>query len=46
MLICNARAGGDSSARAMLATIIFMAQENKKISQIPPSWLNMKATII
>ena len=46
MLICNARAGGDSSARAMLATIIFMAQENKKMSQIPASWLNIKATIV
>lgn len=45
MLICNARAGGDSSARGMLAAIIYMAQPNKKISQIPSSWLNIKATI-
>ncbi|RXJ90441.1 hypothetical protein CRV01_04585 [Arcobacter sp. CECT 8983] len=46
MLICNAKAGGETSARAMLATLIFMAQEDKKISQIPPSWLNIRVTII
>lgn len=45
MLICNAKAGGDSSARAMVATMIFMADENKTISQIPPSWLNINAVI-
>ncbi len=46
MLVCNAKAGGETSARAMLATLIFMAQENKHLSQIPNSWLNIKATII
>ncbi len=46
MLICNAKAGGDSSARAMLASIIFLAQENKKATQIPSNWLNIKATIV
>lgn len=46
MLISNAKAGGETSARAMLATLIFMAQENKHLSQIPNSWLNIKATII
>ncbi len=46
MLVCNAKAGGDSSARGMIATIIFMAQENKNANQIPSAWLNIKATII
>ena len=46
MLICNARAGGDSSARAMIASMIFMAQDNKNISQIPASWLNIKTKIV
>ena len=45
MLIENAKAGGDSSSRAMIASIIFMAQDNKNISQIPTSWLNIKARI-
>lgn len=45
MLINNAKAGGDSSARAMIASIIYMAQKNKNISQFPASWLNIKATI-
>ena len=45
MLICNARAGGDTSARAMIVSIIYIAQENKNISQFPSSWLNIKATI-
>jgi ADP-ribosylglycohydrolase len=43
MLIENAKAGGDSSARAMIASIIFMI--DKPISQIPNSWLNIKAKI-
>jgi ADP-ribosylglycohydrolase len=43
MLICNAKAGGDTSSRAMIATIIFMA--NKPISQIPQNWLAIKAVI-
>lgn len=46
MLICNAKAGGDSSARAMVASMIFMAQKNKNLNEIPTSWLNIKATII
>ena len=46
MLIANAKAGGDTSSRAMIATMIFMAQKDKKLSQIPSSWLNIKATII
>ncbi|XPV67531.1 MAG: ADP-ribosylglycohydrolase family protein [Halarcobacter sp.] len=45
MLINNAKAGGDSSARGMVATMIFMAQEDKTLSQIPSSWLNIKAVI-
>ncbi len=45
MLINNAKAGGDSSARAMIASIIYMAQENKNITQFPSSWLNIKARI-
>jgi len=43
MMICNAKAGGDSSARAMIASAIFMA--NEPISQIPQSWLAIKVTI-
>lgn len=46
MLVNNAKAGGDTSARAMIASLIFMAQKNKTISQIPENWLNIKATII
>ncbi len=45
MLVCNARAGGDSSSRAMVSTMIFMAQPDKSLNQIPSSWLNIKATI-
>ena len=43
MLICNARAGGDSSARGMIAAIIFMA--NQPSSQIPQNWLAIKKVI-
>lgn len=43
MLICNAKAGGDTSSRAMIATIIFMA--DKPISQIPKNWLGIKTKI-
>lgn len=46
MLVCNAKAGGDSSARGMIASIVFMAQPNKTLSSIPTNWLNIKATII
>lgn len=44
LVTCNARAGGDSSARAMIATSILMAQENK--NQIPSNWLNIKVIIV
>ena len=43
MIINNSKAGGDSSARGMIATIIFMA--NKDISVIPKSWLEIKTEI-
>ncbi|MGA1933112.1 ADP-ribosylglycohydrolase family protein [Arcobacter sp. YIC-464] len=43
MLIENAKAGGDSSARAMIASIIFMA--NNSINQIPQDWLAIKVVI-
>lgn len=46
MLINNAKAGGDSSARAMIASIIFMAKPNRTLALIPQSWLGIKATII
>lgn len=46
LLICNGRAGGDTSARAMIATMIFIAQEDKSINEIPSDWLNIKATIV
>ncbi len=46
MIVCNARAGGDSSARGMIAAIIFMAQEDKKMNQIPTNWLKIKASIV
>jgi ADP-ribosylglycohydrolase len=40
MLISNSKAGGDSSARAMIASAILFA--NKDISEIPQNWLNLK----
>lgn len=43
MLVENAKAGGDSSARGMIASIIFMANHN--ISAIPKNWLSIKVTI-
>ena len=43
MLTCNAKAGGDSSARGMIASVILMA--NQSISQIPQSWLAIKVVI-
>lgn len=43
MMICNAKAGGDSSARGMIAAAIFMA--NQPISQIPQKWLAIKEII-
>ncbi len=43
MLMCNARAGGDSSARGMIAAVIFMA--NQPSSQIPQNWLAIKKVI-
>ena len=46
MLIYNAKAGGDSSGRAMIASIIFMAQKNMNMNEIPSSWLNINTTIV
>lgn len=43
MIINNAKAGGDSSARAMIATIIFIA--NQDIKQLPNEWLNTNTKI-
>lgn len=43
MIINNSKAGGDSSARAMIATIIFMA--NRDINIVPKSWLEIKTEI-
>ena len=43
MLINNAKAGGDSSARAMIASVIFMS--NKSITQIPKNWLAINVEI-
>lgn len=45
MMLCNAKAGGDSSARAMVAAMIFMAQDSENISHVPQSWLNIKELI-
>ena len=41
MIIANSKAGGDTSARAMIATIIFMA--NNEIGQLPKEWMNINA---
>ena len=41
MIIANSKAGGDTSARAMIATIIFMA--NNGIGQLPKEWMNINA---
>lgn len=43
MLVQNAKAGGDSSARAMISTAILMSQ--KTILQLPQDWLNIKFNI-
>ncbi len=43
MIISNSKAGGDTSARAMIATIIFMA--NHEIGQLPKEWMNINAKI-
>lgn len=43
LLIQNAKAGGDTSSRAMIASIIFMA--NKTFSQVPQDWLAIRANI-
>jgi ADP-ribosylglycohydrolase len=43
MLIPNSKAGGDTSARAMIASAILFA--NKEISEIPENWLNLKVNI-
>jgi len=46
MLINNAKAGGDSSARAMIASMIFMAKKDSTLAIIPQSWLNIKYKIL
>jgi len=43
LLISNAKAGGDSSARGMIASAILMA--NNQMSQIPQNWLAIKVRI-
>jgi ADP-ribosylglycohydrolase len=43
MLISNSKVGGDTSARAMIASVILLA--NKQISEIPKNWLNLKVKI-
>ena len=43
MIISNSKAGGDTSARAMIATLIFMA--NNEIGQLPKEWMNINAKI-
>ena len=43
MLVANSKAGGDTSARAMISSVIFLA--NKQISEIPKNWLNLKISI-
>lgn len=43
MLISNLKAGGDTSARAMIASVILLA--NKQMSEIPKNWLNLKVKI-
>lgn len=43
MLIANSKAGGDTSARAMIASAILLA--NKEINEIPKNWLNLKISI-
>jgi len=43
MLINNAKAGGDSSARAMIASVIFMS--NQSMTQIPKNWLAINVEI-
>jgi len=45
MLIANAKAGGDSSARAMIASIVFMAQKGQSIEQLPASWLKLNSFV-
>lgn len=43
MLIDNAKAGGDSSARAMISSVILMT--NQSSNQIPKTWLAIKAVL-
>lgn len=45
MLVANAKAGGDTSARAMIAATIFMAQQDQSVDAIPNAWLKIKAKI-
>ena len=43
MLVANSKTGGDTSAREIIASVIFLA--NKQISEIPKNWLNLKISI-
>ncbi|MDZ7818638.1 MAG: ADP-ribosylglycohydrolase family protein [Aliarcobacter sp.] len=43
MLMANSKAGGDSSARAMIASVILTA--NNDSIEIPKNWLNLNVTI-
>ncbi len=43
MLIENAKAGGETSARAMVASLIFMA--NRPLTQVPKDWFAIKKII-
>lgn len=46
MLIANAKAGGDTSGRAMIAAIIFMAPSTRTINDIPSAWLRLNTTLV
>lgn len=43
LLIENAKAGGDSSARGMIASLILAASDHMALEQLPSSWLSIKA---
>ena len=45
LLIENAKAGGDSSARGMIASLILAASDKSMFSHIPQNWLNIRASI-
>lgn len=45
MLIENAKAGGDSSARGMIASIILTASNSTVFEQIPEDWLKINGVV-